>query len=221
LPIFSVNSEDPLLFVLPNILWFSFLFQLFGIPCRQPALRLMPISASDLSLSLLPTSFFSSPGSAHPPKRVCPISCSAGKIPAKSCSYDSDSFGLDAKDSDSIRNRIRVRQAPNFEKMNCCKISDVFTTNFHLQEECLVQQFLSKLLNKLFGRPTDKIRVLRCFFCQFWFGRLLFLAHPGLGLVASLNRFLDVLLESSRSPAKINRQKNRIIRNQFPESSQH
>jgi hypothetical protein len=29
------------------------------------------------------------------------------------------------------------------------------------------------------------------------------LAHPGLGLVASLNRFLDVLLESSRSPAKI------------------
>jgi hypothetical protein len=63
------------------------------------------------------------------------VKASAGTIPAKSCSCDSDSFGLGGKDSDSIRNRIRVRRAPNFEKMNRCKTSDIFTINFHLYVE--------------------------------------------------------------------------------------
>jgi hypothetical protein len=45
------------------------------------------------------------------------LDISAGTIPAKSCSCDSDSFGLCGKESDSIRNRIRVTQAQLFSKM--------------------------------------------------------------------------------------------------------
>jgi hypothetical protein len=45
--------------------------------------------------------------------------------------------------------------------------------------------------------------VLYVLFRPSWLERLGFFAHFGLGLVASLNRFLDILLESSRSPAKI------------------
>jgi hypothetical protein len=41
---------------------------------------------------------------------------SAGTIPAKSCLCDSDYFGLCGKESDSIRNRIRVRRAQILRK---------------------------------------------------------------------------------------------------------
>jgi hypothetical protein len=72
----------------------------------------------------------------------------------------------------------------------------------------------------LFDHLTDKIRVFLCFSTNFGLKGSVFFAHFGLGVVASLNRFLDILLESSRSPSQ-NRQKNRIIRIRFPESSQH
>jgi hypothetical protein len=70
---------------------------------------------------------------------------------------------------------------------------------------CAIPQnsFLSTLLNMLFGCFTEKIRFVGVFFRQFWFKRLGFFALFVLGLVASLNRFLDLKLESSRSPTKI------------------
>jgi hypothetical protein len=68
----------------------------------------------------------------------------------------------------------------------------------------------------LFGRPIDKIRGFRCLFPPivlkgsvwkslsfFLLNKWSFFADFGLGLVASLNRFLDFVIESSRFLAKI------------------
>jgi hypothetical protein len=51
---------------------------------------------------------------------------SVGTIPAKLWSSDSDSFGLCGKESDSIRNRFRVRRVPNLVKKESLQNKHIF-----------------------------------------------------------------------------------------------
>jgi hypothetical protein len=46
------------------------------------------------------------------------VSVRTGPIPAKSCLFDSDSFGPHGKESDSIPNRVRPKRAPKCDEKN-------------------------------------------------------------------------------------------------------
>jgi hypothetical protein len=99
------------------------------------------------------------------------IRCNAGTIPVKSCSCYSDYFGLCGKESDSIRNRIRVRRAHNLEKMNHYKIIDLFTIKSHLFCAKTVKAWEKMQLDPgscFLVVRLKKFGVLGGFFCQFY-----------------------------------------------------